>query len=800
MRDYNLFNKKVPKNAEAFNIQVATCKFLTEPFLAFIRLKNPVILDDLSEINKPTRFLALVLGPEGSGSAMEELGRAFGTLLTDQLFCQLTAYRATSGEAVLKGLETYLGEMTVLPPSAWDPTIRLDPPKSTSSVQVRLQNRAAIEDNDDEEEPVLVVEDTEDDSLKFTGRLFGGLIADVKRKAPWFVSDFTDAFKSPQTLASIIYIYLATVTKAITFGGFLGDVTDDLQGVLESFMGHALAGGIFCLFGGQPLTVLGCTGPVLIFEKILFSFCDTHGVDYLTMRLWIGLWCTLLCIIIVAVDGSAIVKYFTRFTEEAFACLIGLIFIIEALKKLFKTSKNNKVHKFYLPDYRTQDEGCKCVPPTPGNSTLSIPIVNQTEAQKNFLRSNNFSYFTEDSLPWNDTTVSQCKGLNGILEGDTCDYVPDIFFFSVILFLGTFFFCMTLKKFKYTTFFPSMARNLISQYSVIITIIIFVLVDQYYGLDTPKLLVPTEFKPTRSDVRGWLIPWTDGSSPWWYYLLCVIPAILLTILLFMDQQITSVIVNRKEHKLKKGCGYHLDMLIVGVMMGVCSVLGLPWCVAATVLCLGHVDSLKMDTESSAPGEAPQFLGVRENRVTGVMVFILTGLSVKLAPILKFIPMSVLYGVLMYMGVNTLNGMQFMDRIFLMLMPTKHQPDYLYLRHVPLKKVHLFTIIQIGSIVLLWIIKSTSASLIFPLLVLAMVGFRKMMDYIPRVFSQNDLYWLDNLMPQSKKNKEKNKKKKGNDAGSAEVTVKSSKNGDVPNGNTENEEAKLLFSNSKESNI
>ena len=52
------------------------------------------------------------------------------------------------------------------------------------------------------------------------------------------------------------------------------------------------------------------------------------------------------------------------------------------------------------------------------------------------------------------------------------------------------------------------------------------------------------------------------------------------------------------------------MLIVGVMIGVCSVFGLPWCVAATVLCLGHVDSLKMETETSAPGETPQFLGVR----------------------------------------------------------------------------------------------------------------------------------------------------------------------------------------------
>ena len=139
------------------------------------------------------------------------------------------------------------------------------------------------------------------------------------------------------------------------------------------------------------------------------------------------------------------------------------------------------------------------------------------------------------------------------------------------------------------------------------------------------------------------------------------------------------------------------MLIVGLMIGVCSVVGLPWCVAATVLCLGHVDSLKMETETSAPGEMPQFLGVREQRVTGTMVFVLTGLSVKLAPILKYIPMPVLYGVLMYMGIASLRGMQFIDRVGLLFMPPKHQPDHIYLRHVPLKKVHLFTLIQVWKI-------------------------------------------------------------------------------------------------------
>ncbi len=48
-------------------------------------------------------------------------------------------------------------------------------------------------------------------------------------------------------------------------------------------------------------------------------------------------------------------------------------------------------------------------------------------------------------------------------------------------------------------------------------------------------------------------------------------------------------------------------------MAACSFMGLPWYVAATVISIAHIDSLKMESESSAPGEQPQFLGVRWDR-------------------------------------------------------------------------------------------------------------------------------------------------------------------------------------------
>lgn len=88
------------------------------------------------------------------------------------------------------------------------------------------------------------------------------------------------------------------------------------------------------------------------------------------------------------------------------------------------------------------------------------------------------------------------------------------------------------------------------------------------------------------------------------------------------------------HVPQKGCGYHLDLLVVSVMLGVCSVMGLPWFVAATVLSITHVNSLKVESGCSAPGEQPKFLGIREQRVTGFMIFMLMGCSVFMTSALK----------------------------------------------------------------------------------------------------------------------------------------------------------------------
>ena len=61
---------------------------------------------------------------------------------------------------------------------------------------------------------------------------------------------------------------------------------------------------------------------------------------------------------------------------------------------------------------------------------------------------------------------------------------------------------------------------------------------------------------------------------------------------------------------QKGAGYHLDLLMIAIQIAICSLLGTPWFVAATVLSINHVRSLTRESESAAPGERPKFLGIR----------------------------------------------------------------------------------------------------------------------------------------------------------------------------------------------
>lgn len=72
----------------------------------------------------------------------------------------------------------------------------------------------------------------------------------MRRKASWYPSDFLDALH-PQCFSAVLYIYLATITNAITFGGLLGEATDGAQ-----VGGWEGSRPIFCVSPAMPYALL----------------------------------------------------------------------------------------------------------------------------------------------------------------------------------------------------------------------------------------------------------------------------------------------------------------------------------------------------------------------------------------------------------------------------------------------------------------------------------------------------------------------------------------------------------------
>ena len=69
------------------------------------------------------------------------------------------------------------------------------------------------------------------------------------------------------------------------------------------------------------------------------QFCKGNEIEYLTGRVWIGFWLIIIVVLMVAFEGSFLVRFVSRFTQEIFSFLISLIFIYETFSKLGKVPR-----------------------------------------------------------------------------------------------------------------------------------------------------------------------------------------------------------------------------------------------------------------------------------------------------------------------------------------------------------------------------------------------------------------------------------------------------------------------------
>lgn len=312
---------------------------------------------------------------------------------------------------------------------------------------------------------------------------------------------------------------------------------------------------------------------------------------------------------------------------------------------------------------------------------------------------------------------------------------------AMVLAVGTYYIATRLSEFRRSVYLRPQLREFLADFGSVIAIGSMVMVSYWMGRSDLPVLVVTDDLSTTSG-RPWLVDIFD--IPTWVIWVSTVPALLNTVLVYLCQNITSRLINRPENRVQKGGGYHLDMAVISVLIGVCSLFGIPWLVAATVRSLNHVHALATTEEFVREGQVHEHIvHLRETRVTGTAIHVLIGASVMLFPFLRSlgieIPMAVLFGLFLYMGFSSLSGNQFWERLKLWLKEPALYPKTHYVRRVPLSTVHWFTAIQLVCLSILWVVKASALALLFPLFIALLVPIRMVLG---RFFDDTALQILD----------------------------------------------------------
>ena len=209
---------------------------------------------------------------------------------------------------------------------------------------------------------------------------------------------------------------------------------------------------------------------------------------------------------------------------------------------------------------------------------------------------------------------------------------------------------------------------------------------------------------------------------------------------------------RSEMKLRPGSPYlHLDMLVLGILVISCSLLGLPWCMISLPHSPMNV-SVLADVLRDEHGHE-RILRARESRwpalISHAAIFLLAGLG---SSWLAKIPVGVAMGFLLYMGIASLSDNQLFERLmFIFRDPNLYPPNH-YVRFVNVLTIHKFTLIQIACFLFLWLLHDNfyapaleelpfSIALLFPVVLAGMIPFK--LYVLPLLFSKFDLEMLTN---------------------------------------------------------
>ena len=473
-----------------------------------------------------------------------------------------------------------------------------------------------------------------------------------------YISDWT--IFNQLVFASATYVFFTNLLPGITFASDLYVLTGQNWGTIEVVFSTGLCGLIFSLFSLQPLTILGVTGPFSVLAENIYSLCEeSFHIDFLSFMAWSLIHSGWMHILLALFNAHDwTMLYVTEFSCEVFSLLNSLIYFHKAIQEL------QRAHS-------------------------SLPFA--------------------------------------------------AFLYAIIGAAGTFLLALLLSSAEsWAPLFHRYVRLALREYAAAISIIFFIgmpYIGELKALDkgtlqtSSRAFVPSKPGRTHFYVEFWHLPvaWVFAA---------MIPGAIITVLFFFDHEISSIICTIKRYGTRKPTGYAQDIVLLGITTALCGILGIPPANGLLPQAPLHSESLMHEVRGETTEETvtdkygiEQLVQVPVQRVYeqrwsnfiqsgAILIFICPPLQL----VLGLTPTSVLAGLFIFMGQQSLSVNPILKRTFWMLTPAAELPA-LPTGVRSYWGVHAYTLFEIVATVVVFIVTLTVAGPAFPVLIIALVPFR-----------------------------------------------------------------------------
>uniref|UniRef100_A0A914QQY1 Anion exchange protein n=1 Tax=Panagrolaimus davidi TaxID=227884 RepID=A0A914QQY1_9BILA len=703
----------LPEGSECIQVLVGKTGIFDETKFILIRLLQPLFDFHLTKKRIPIRFIVLIVGPVEANNLFLEMGRVFASLAANKDFLS-SLYSMKNKKEMVRSFDSFMTSMTMLPPG------RIDSPEVLSYEayqkvvhrnQVRQRKRSkkhSFRKIQEESEPYdsssneAIIEASKTYNAKKKNQLFSNLIIDFYNLKKRYISDFHD-IKEGKMLAfiTIIALYLSLLPPTITFAKILEEFTGGGMGVTECLIATSIIGIIWALFSAQPLLIQSVTGPVMIFEGSFYKLSQLADLDYMEVRVYAGVTVAILCFIMVAFNGTRLLKYITGFTEEIFTCLIALIYILETGHYIY--------HEYEIN-------------PTKG-----------------------FHFYRNFSNPCLDAILDNGGELTPEIAFK-CDLPrPNAGLMAAFVVLISFGIAMVLYYLRFSVFLGRCVRNFLSDFNILITLIVTVALI-YFMVPSGILQnvnIPVVFRWTNVNARRHDMIIVPNFDPWYiakYSLTGFFGGLMIFVLLFFETSMCYILLQQKARKLEKPGGLNWDLLITGFGVLISSLVGLPWMCVAGVQTISHCKGLSY-MKKTAPGENPKVRWVVENRITTLCVALLFGATILFGKYLNYIPVACLFGVFLYSGMTSLMETSLFAGLLNVMHFGKHFRHTITDMNVTANRIRFYRLLQVISLIIIYVVKQIkSIAIMFPFVIVLLIVGRQVL--LPFIYSEEELNALD----------------------------------------------------------